>query len=79
MNITSEYADLTNPTKHLFHIPQYTIQNRNWHISAPNGELWDMEQVHCGICESGQLTTETPDHDKTLSGNLDVLQYIGSW
>ena len=33
------------------HIPQYTIQNRNVYISVPNGVLWDMQQVHCGICE----------------------------
>ena len=40
---------------HLSHIPQCTIQNRNVHISVLNGALWDMGQVHCGICESGQL------------------------
>ena len=40
---------------HLFHIPQCTIQNRNVHISVLNGALWDMEQVHCGICEIGLL------------------------
>ena len=31
------------------------IQNRNVHISVLNGALWDMEQVHSGICELGQL------------------------
>ena len=36
-----------------FHIPQCTIQNRNVHISVLNGALWDMEQVHYGICEIG--------------------------
>ena len=25
------------------------------HISVPNGALWDMEQVHSGIYELGQL------------------------
>ena len=30
---------------HLFHIPQYTIQN----ISVLNGALWDMEQVTVGF------------------------------
>ena len=30
---------------HLSHIPQYTIQNRNVHISVLNGALWDMGQV----------------------------------
>ena len=40
---------------HLFHIPQCPIQNRNVHISVLNGALWDMEQVHSGICEIGQL------------------------
>ena len=41
----------TNTTMHLFHIPQCTIQNRNVHISILNSALWDMEQMHCGICE----------------------------
>ena len=40
---------------HLFHIPQYTIQNKNVHISVLNGALRDTEQVHCGICEIGLL------------------------
>ena len=41
----------TNPTMHLSHIPQCTIQDRNVHISVLNGALWDMGQVHCRICE----------------------------
>ena len=41
---------------HLFHIPQCSIQNRNVHVSVLNGALWDMEQVHSGIYELGQLT-----------------------
>ena len=36
-------SELTNPRMHLFH------------ISVLNGELRDMEQVHSGICELGQL------------------------
>ena len=40
---------------HLFHIPQCPIQNRNVHISVLNGALWDMKQVHSGICELIQL------------------------
>ena len=40
---------------HLFHIPQCSIQNRNVHISVLNEALWDMEQVHSGINEFGQL------------------------
>ena len=28
---------------------------QNVHISVPNGALWDMEEVHSGICELGQL------------------------
>ena len=35
----------------MFHIPQCSIQNRNGYISILNGALWDMEQVHSGICE----------------------------
>ena len=40
---------------HPFHITQCSIQNRNLHISVLNGALWDMEQVHSGIYELGQL------------------------
>ena len=40
---------------HLSHIPQYTIQNRNAHISVLNAVLWDMEYALCGICEIGLL------------------------
>ena len=40
---------------HLFHIPQCNIQNRNVHISVLDVALWDMEQVHSGICEWGQF------------------------
>ena len=43
---------------YLFHITQYTIQNRNVHISVQNSAFWNMEQVHCGICEIG-LSTDT--------------------
>ena len=39
----------------LSHIPQCIIQNRIVHISVLNGVLWDMEQVHYGICETGLL------------------------
>ena len=50
-----QWTNLTNPRMHLFHIPQGSIQNRNVHISVLNGELWDMAQVHSGICELGPL------------------------
>ena len=50
-----------NPTMHLCHIPQCTMQNRNVHISVLNGALWDMEQVHCGICEIGLFQTTIPN------------------
>ena len=36
---------------HLFHIPQYTIQNRNVHM---NDVMQDIGQVHCGIWQIGQ-------------------------
>ena len=34
------------------HIPQYTNQYRNVHISVLNGVFWDMEQLYRGICET---------------------------
>ena len=40
----------------LFQIPKSSIQNRNEHISVLNGALWDMEEVHSGICELGQYS-----------------------
>ena len=46
----------TNPTIHLSHTPQCTIQNRNMHIFLPNGALWDIGQVHFGICELDQIS-----------------------
>ena len=42
-----KYNRLTNPT-HLSHIPLYTIQNRNVHISVLNGALCDL-----GMCIVG--------------------------
>ena len=40
----------------MFYFPQFSyIENRNVHISVLNGALWDMEQVHSGICETGLL------------------------
>ena len=58
--------------KHLLHIPQCTIQNRNVHISVLNGALWDMAQVYYGICEISLLYGDALDrlHDATnLSQN----------
>ena len=46
-------SNLTNPTVHLFRIPQCTIHNRKVHISVLNGALWYMGQVHHVICEFG--------------------------
>ena len=40
----------------LFYIPQCTTQNKNVHISVLSDALQDVEQVHCGICETGLLT-----------------------
>ena len=42
----------------LFHITQYTTQKRNVHISVLNGALWEMEQLHCGICELGEFRSQ---------------------
>ena len=50
-----EKTNFTSPIMHLFHIPQCSIQNRNVHIAVLNGALWDLEQVHSGICELGHL------------------------
>ena len=46
-------TSFTNHTVHLFHIPQYTIQNRNLYISVLNCVPWDMGQEQCGVCEIG--------------------------
>ena len=47
---------------HLFQIPQLSIQYKNLHISDVNGALWDVEQVHSGISELGQLTLYVLTH-----------------
>ena len=36
------HTNIKNPTMHFSHIPQYTIQNRNVHISVLNVVLWDL-------------------------------------
>ena len=68
---------------HLFHIPQCTIQNRNVHISVLNGALWDMEQVHCGICEIGLLQVQDIDlimnSQKTLHISFLCASYGASF
>ena len=51
-------TNLRNPTLHLSHIPQYTIQNRHVHISVLNCALWDMGQAHCGICEFWSIVND---------------------
>ena len=58
-----------NPRMHLFHIPQSSIQNRNVHISVLHGALWDMEQVHSGICEL---------HISNLNGALWNIELVHS-
>ena len=40
---------------HLFHFPQWTIQNGHVPISTLSGTLRDIEQVDYGICEVGLL------------------------
>ena len=56
---------------HLFYIPQCTIQNVNIDIAILNGTLWDIEQVHCGICESGQFNV--------FSLVIDVFTSASEW
>ena len=83
------YTKFTNPTMHLSHIPQCTIQNRNVHISVVNGVLWDMEQVHCGIYEVGLFCHHSanmswytnnagPSAGLLLNKNLDMI-YLFPW
>ena len=48
--IRLQLPNLTKPTVHLSHTPQYTIRNRNVRIPFLNGTLWDQEQVHYGVC-----------------------------
>ena len=57
--VMMQFTWLSNPKMPLFHNPQCSIQIRNVHISLLNGPLWDMEQVHSGICEIGLLTSPT--------------------
>ena len=61
---------------HLFHIPQYTIQNRNVHISVLTCELWEMEYVHCGICYIGLLAHWAITKPQDL--NILMFQWDGT-
>ena len=75
-----QLTNFTNPRMQLFHIPQCSIQNRNVHISVLNGALWDMEQVHSGICELCQLPDVSEvtlnDKDKTDQFQLERIRCI---
>ena len=62
---------------HLFHIPQCSIQNRNVHISVLNGALWDMEQVHSGICELGH--TALPWLKLCINHNFNSTDIVRPW
>ena len=66
---TLEWTNFTNPRMHLFHIPECSIQSRNVHISVLNGAFWDMEQVHSGISELGQIVAWWCILDNTGSDN----------
>ena len=83
----TEWANLTNPIMHLFHIPQYIIQSRNVHISVLNDALWDMGQVHRGICKLGHWSFQNHaqnfywqivTYSKVASQNSNVFWYIWS-
>ena len=41
---------------------QCHIQNKNVHLSFLNGALWDMEKVHCRVCENGLFLSSTYIH-----------------
>ena len=48
-----KYTKFTNPTTHLSHTPQCTIQNGNVYTAVLNSALWDIRQVQFGTCETG--------------------------
>ena len=58
----------------LFHIPQWTIHNRNVHISVLNYALWAIEYVKCGNREIGLLAF-------VGDGNMSILPHglIPQW
>ena len=58
---------------HLSHTAQRSIQNRSVHFSVLNVALWNMEQVHSGICEicllgfgAGDGVTDKPVDDDVM-------------
>ena len=67
---------------HLFHIPKCSIQNRDVHISVLNGALWDMEQVHSGICKIGLFISECEDNVwtgvSTFFADSDLCHHMAS-
>ena len=76
------------PIMHQSCIPQYTIFNRNKHISAhfcykmvfcvcrfllQNGVLWDICLMHCGICEMGLWQS----HSWTMRNHTNAVAFMG--
>ena len=69
----------------------FTSVKPTLHISVLNGALWDMDQVHSGICEFGLLPSRTCEasltvkcplvqetnkmHVLTVTDRCDNLQY----
>ena len=61
---------------HLFHIRQCT--NHNKYISFTIGALQDMEQVHCGISELGQFSTNDHMMGRDMSDSCYCNYYVGT-
>ena len=58
LSATSQDLTLfTNTRMHLFHIPQYSIENSNVQIFILIETLWNMEPLYSGICEIALLCT----------------------
>ena len=76
LSIAILQTNYQNPTIHLSHIPQYGIQNRGVYITVVYGALWEVGQVHCGICEIGLLGCFT-DTGVTVCLSYDHLNYSG--
>ena len=80
VNLLLCVTNLTNPKMHLCHLPKCTIHNSH---SVPNGALWGMTQVHCGIHQIG-LWYETNYHHHLqglphIATTCDNIYVISKW
>ena len=72
ISANNQYIKLTNPIMHQSNIPQCILQNKCVQIFVLNSTLWDVEQVHCGICQIDLLPQSTGYQCYVILCNQDI-------